>query len=159
MTIKCGFIGLGSQGGPIARRMIDGGFPVTLWSRRPETLEPYRDGPARFAATIEELGRASQHVGLCVVNDDDVREVCDTLLPSMASGGRIVIHSTIHPDTCREIGQRAKVNGVHVIDAPVSGGGGAAAAGTLTVMAGGDPDVVAAALPVLFPSLVLLDAA
>jgi 3-hydroxyisobutyrate dehydrogenase-like beta-hydroxyacid dehydrogenase len=36
-----------------------------------------------------------------------------------------------------------------VIDAPVSGGNGVAAAGALTVMVGGDPDVVAAARPVL----------
>jgi 3-hydroxyisobutyrate dehydrogenase len=157
MTISCGFIGLGSQGAPIARRMIEGGFTVTLWARRPETLAPYRDGPARFAATIEEVGRTSEHVGLCVVDDDDVRQVCDKLVPSMAPGGRIVIHSTIHPETCREIERRAKASGVHVIDAPVSGGGAAAAAGTLTVMVGGDPDAVAAARPVLetFGSLIV----
>jgi len=34
---QCGFIGLGSRGGPMARRMIEAGLNVTLWARRPET--------------------------------------------------------------------------------------------------------------------------
>jgi 3-hydroxyisobutyrate dehydrogenase len=38
---RVGFIGLGSQGGPMARRIIEAGYPVTLWARRPATLEPF----------------------------------------------------------------------------------------------------------------------
>ena len=41
---RVGFIGLGSQGGPMARRIADGGFPLTLWARRPESLAPYVGG-------------------------------------------------------------------------------------------------------------------
>jgi 3-hydroxyisobutyrate dehydrogenase len=37
-TLRVGFIGLGSQGGPMARRIIEAGYPVTLWARRPGTL-------------------------------------------------------------------------------------------------------------------------
>ena len=40
---RVGFIGLGSQGGPMARRIIEAGYPVTLWARRPATLEPFAD--------------------------------------------------------------------------------------------------------------------
>ncbi|NPU93709.1 MAG: hypothetical protein HPY82_17490 [Gammaproteobacteria bacterium] len=36
--VKAGFIGLGNQGGPIARRMINAGYEVALWARRPQTL-------------------------------------------------------------------------------------------------------------------------
>jgi 3-hydroxyisobutyrate dehydrogenase len=147
-STRCGFIGLGSQGAPIARRMIDAGFPTTLWARRSETLEPYRATPATFASTIEEVGAGADHVGICVVNDDDVREVCVRLLPAMRPGSVIAVHSTIHPDTCREVARQAKEQDLHVIDAPVSGGSPAAEAGVLTLMLGGDEDVIARVMPV-----------
>ena len=35
--MRVGFIGLGSQGGPMARRIVEGGFDLTLWARRPAT--------------------------------------------------------------------------------------------------------------------------
>ena len=41
-----GFIGLGSQGAPMARRIVDSGHPLTIWARRPETVEPFADTPA-----------------------------------------------------------------------------------------------------------------
>lgn len=145
---ECGFIGLGSQGAPIARRIIDAGFPTTLWARRPESLAPYRATAAKFAPTVAELGAGAEHVGICVVNDDDVREVCAQLIPVMRPGSRIAIHSTIHPDTCRELHAQAADRGIDLIDAPVSGGSPAADAGTLTLMLGGDPGAIAAATPV-----------
>ena len=147
-SVRCGFIGLGSQGAPIARRIVDAGFPLTLWARRPESLSPYKETAARFAGSIAELGQASDHVGICVVNDDDVRQVCETLIPAMRPGGCLAIHSTIHPDTARAIASDAAARLIGVIDAPVSGGSPAAEAGTLTLMLGGDPRVIDAARPV-----------
>jgi 3-hydroxyisobutyrate dehydrogenase-like beta-hydroxyacid dehydrogenase len=147
-SIKCGFIGLGSQGAPMAQRMIDAGYPVTLWARRPETLEPYRGTSATFAADVAELGAQVQHVGVCVVDDAGVRQVCDQLIPAMAPGGVIAIHSTILPDTCRALARQAAERGLALVDAPVSGGEPAAKAGTLTVMVGGAADAVAKAKPV-----------
>lgn len=155
--MDCGFIGLGSQGAPIARRIIEAGFPTTLWARRTESLEPYRNTSARFAATIAELGAAARHVGICVVNDDDVRDVCAQLLPGMREGDRIAIHSTIHPDTCETLSLQAAERGIQLIDAPVSGGSPAAEAGTLTLMLGGDAEAIASAMPVFesFGKLIL----
>ena len=43
---RVGFIGLGSQGGPMARRIVESGYPLTIWARRPESLEPYADTAA-----------------------------------------------------------------------------------------------------------------
>lgn len=144
----CGFIGLGSQGAPMARRMVDAGYETYLWARREASLDPYRHTAAKFAASVEELGRLADHVGLCVVNDNDVREMADRLLPQMRTGSILAIHSTIHPDTCRAIATEAARRGIHVLDAPVSGGSPAAEAGKLTVMAGGDAEVLARARPV-----------
>lgn len=149
--MRVGFIGLGSQGGPMARRIAEGGFETTLWARRQASLEPYADTPAKTAATPAEMAAASDLVCLCVVGDDDVRQVLDGddgVLAGLAEGGIVAIHSTVHPDTCREIAEKCAVQGVSVIDAPVSGGAPAAEEGTLLVMVGGDEEVVERCRPV-----------
>lgn len=144
---RLGFIGLGSQGAPMARRQLDAGYPLVLWARRPHTLEPFADTQARVAATIAELGAQVEHVGICVVDDAGVEQVCAELIPAMRPGGRIAIHSTVHPELCRSLAQQAAARDLSLIDAPVSGGGGGAAAGTLTVMVGGEEAAVNAARP------------
>ena len=149
--MRVGFIGLGSQGGPMARRIVDGGFPMTLWARRPASVEPFADTPARVAGSPAELAAASDLVCLCLVGDADVDEIAcgeHGLLASMKPGGVIAVHSTVHPNTCRELAKKAGERGVSVIDAPVSGGGPAAEAGRLLVMVGGDADVVERCRPV-----------
>ncbi len=154
---SCGFIGLGSQGAPIARRMIDAGLKMTLWARRPEALAAFEDAGATIARTPVALAASVDHLGICVVDDAGVIAICDGLIPAMRSGSRIVIHSTIHPVTCVSLARKASERGVSLIDAPVSGGGSAAAAGTLTVMIGGEDAAVAAARPVFetFAGLIL----
>src|SRR3546814_1837207 len=77
--------------------MVDAGYPLTLWARRAESLQPYADTPARRTASIAELGAACEQVGICVVDDAGVQQVCDALIPAMRAGSRIVIHATVHP--------------------------------------------------------------
>jgi 3-hydroxyisobutyrate dehydrogenase len=148
MSMQCGFIGLGSQGAPMARRMIEAGFDVTLWARRQESLNPYRETRARIAADIAELGARCDHVGLCVLDDAGVREIGAQLIPVMRPGSRIIIHSTVLPDTCTQLAAQAGARGIQLLDAPVSGGEPAARAGALTVMVGGDAGTFANAKPV-----------
>lgn len=154
---QCGFVGLGSQGAPIARRMLDGGFPTALWARNPATLEPFRGTGAQRVDTIEELGARSDHVGICVRDDADVIDVAGRLLETMRPGSRLVIHSTTLPATCIALAKQAEARGVILIEAPVSGGGPGAEAGELTVMTAGDRDMAEAAQPVFatFASLVI----
>jgi 3-hydroxyisobutyrate dehydrogenase-like beta-hydroxyacid dehydrogenase len=149
--MRVGFIGLGSQGGPMARRIVEGGYPTTLWARRPAALEAFAGTSAEIAKTPAELAAASDLVCLCVVGDADIDEVTcgpDGLLLAMTSGSAIAVHSTVHPNTCIELAKKAAPQGVSVIDAPVSGGGGAAAEGRLLVMVGGDTGVVERCRPV-----------
>ncbi len=149
--MRVGFIGLGSQGAPMARRIVAGGYHLTLWARRAATLEPFTDTDATTARSPAELAAASDLVCLCVVGDDDVREVLggDTgVLAGLAPGGIVAIHSTVHPDTCREMAEAAAGQGVSVIDAPVSGGAPAAEDGKLLVMVGGGDDVFERSRPV-----------
>ncbi len=149
--MRVGFIGLGSQGGPMARRIIDSGYPVTLWARRPASLEPFAGSPAAIAGSPAELAKASDLVGICVASDADVEEVVTGeggVLAGLGPGGVIAVHSTVHPDTCRRLAAQAGARGIALIDAPVSGGGMAAAEGRLLVMAGGEPDAVEFCRPV-----------
>lgn len=125
----------------MAQRITVGGFPLTVWARRPSSLDPFRDSPADIAVTPAEVGGASDVVAICVVADQDVEDVLSGsqgVLAGMAPGGIVVIHSTIHPDTCSRLATAATESGIHIVDAPVSGGGGAAAERRLLVMAGGD---------------------
>lgn len=149
--IRVGFIGLGSQGAPIARRIVDAGFPVTLWARRPAALEQFADTHATTADSPAKLAAASDIVGLCVRDDADVAEVTggpDGVLAGLRPGAIIAVHSTVHPDTCRLLAEQAASAGVGVVDAPVSGGRPAAEAGRLLVMVGGDDATVARCAPV-----------
>lgn len=134
-----GFIGLGDQGGPIARRIVDSGHELVLWARRPAALEPYADTAAVPAGSIAELAAACDIVGVCVFADADVAEVVEQLFSSMRAGGIILIHSTASPALCRDLAARGDALGLVVLDAPVSGGHQRAMSGELTVMVGGDP--------------------
>lgn len=149
--MRVGFIGLGSQGAPMARRIVEADHPLTVWARRPEAVESFADTAATVARTPEELAANSDVVCLCVVSDADVEGVImrdDGVLAGLAAGGVIAIHSTVHPDTCHRVSSHAAAVGVHVVDAPVSGGGIAAAEGKLLVMVGGEDTVVDRVRPV-----------
>ena len=141
--LRVGFVGLGSQGGPMARRIVEEGYPTTLWARRPETLEPFADTAATVAATPAELGAAADLLGVCVVDEAGVDQVlrgADGALAAMAEGSIVVVHSTVHPATCLRLQQ--DFPGLHIVDAPVSGGGHQAEARELLVMVGGPAEVV-----------------
>lgn len=147
---RVGFVGLGSQGAPMARRIVDAGFPTTLWARRPASLEPFAGTDAAVATSPAELGAASDVLGVCVVDDAGVDEVLrgpGGVLAAMADGSIVMVHSTVHPATCLRLQEDHPH--LRVIDAPVSGGGHKAAAGELLVMVGGPDDDVARCRPVL----------
>jgi 3-hydroxyisobutyrate dehydrogenase len=158
MPEKIGFIGIGSQGGPMAHRIADAGMDLTVWARRPEALAAYVGKGCTAAASVTELGESCDHVGICVVNDADVFSITALLIPKMKSGSRIAIHSTILPDSCITLEAQCAAHGIGLIDAPVSGGAPAAEAGTLTVMCGASQADFAAAKPVFetFGELIIL---
>ncbi|MBV8431473.1 MAG: NAD(P)-dependent oxidoreductase [Solirubrobacterales bacterium] len=148
--MRVGFVGLGSQGGPMARRIVDAGFPTTLWARRPETLDPFAGTGAAIVPALGDLGAASDVLCVCVVDDAGIDEVLrgpGGALASIANGSTVVVHSTVHPGTCLRLQQ--DFPHLHMIDAPVSGGGHKAAAGELLVMVGGPADVAERCRPVL----------
>lgn len=145
---RVGFIGLGNQGAPIAHRIADAGHDLVVWARRREALEAFAAKGATIVDDIGDLGATCDHVGICVIADADVEEVCDKLIPEMRAGRLIAIHSTILPETCIRLAARCEERGIALIDAPVSGGAARAENGTLTVMCGGDAAVFTTACPI-----------
>lgn len=146
--LSVGFVGLGNQGGPIAERIIQSGFPLTVWARRAEAMQPFVALGATAAANLGDLG-SCDILGICVVDDAGVTQVFDALLPALKSGAIVMILATIHPATCRTLAARAAEQQVMVIDTPVSGGHDVAKAGQLTVMAGGHCKAIARCRPVI----------
>ncbi|SOX55986.1 NAD(P)-dependent oxidoreductase [Mycobacterium ahvazicum] len=149
--MRVGFIGLGSQGGPMARRIVEGGFATTLWARRPASVEQFADTPAEIASSPAELAAVSDLVCLCVVGEADIEEIAtgdQGLLAGLQPDSVIAVHSTVHPNTCKSLAKKVASSGVSVLDAPVSGGGPAAAQGRLMVMVGGETGVVERCRPV-----------
>ena len=144
-----GFIGLGSQGGPMAERVRAEGFDLAVWARRAEVLQQFTTQGAVAVETPARLGECCDHVGVCVVDDGGVMDICGQLVPAMRPGSLLAIHSTVLPETCETLARRCAERGLLFLDAPVSGGGPAASTGTLTVMCGGTQEAFDRALPVL----------
>ncbi|WP_216892619.1 NAD(P)-dependent oxidoreductase [Nocardia alni] len=151
-TTPVGFIGVGDMGGPIVGHIAANGFPTTVWARRPAQLDQFRETTLTSAASPAELAAGSEVIGLCVFGDADVREVItgpDGILEGARSGSVVVVHSTIAPDTCRELAAACAAAGLALVDAPVTGARASALAATLTVMIGGEVEHVERVRPVL----------
>jgi 3-hydroxyisobutyrate dehydrogenase-like beta-hydroxyacid dehydrogenase len=145
-----GFIGLGDQGQPMACRIANSErHELSVYARRPVQAEGMMARGAFLAGSVRELARRSEVLSICVSDDAAVQEVLAEAIPALSPGSVIVIHSTIHPDTCKRLAELARVGAIEVIDAPVSGGAQRARDGLLTVMVGGDVSVFASVRPVL----------
>jgi 3-hydroxyisobutyrate dehydrogenase len=147
MLPRVGFIGLGDMGGRIARRIADAHFPLTVFDRRADAMAGLVAAGASDAADARTVAAASDVVCICVVDDAQVRDVVMELTPR--PGSTLVIHSSVLPQTVREIAAELAPAGAHVADIPVSGSRPAADDGTLTALAGGEPSVVDALRPLL----------
>ena len=152
LTLKVGFVGLGTMGAGMVANLARAGFPLTVWNRTPGRAGPLLALGAVEAHSPRELARASDVVVTCVTDSPQVAEVLfgpDGLAEGLVPGSLLIDCSTISPASAREIGNRLKDHGVAMLDAPVSGGSEGAVAGTLTIMVGGEPTDVERAHDVL----------
>lgn len=152
MTIRLGFVGLGVQGAPLARNIVAAGRALTVFDVRPEAVRSLVEAGATAAATVAEVGAASDLVLVCVVSDDQVSAVIagpGGLLEALAPGSIVVVHSTVDPQTIVRLAEQARARGVRIVDAPVSGGARGASAKQMSYMLGGDDEAVAACTPIL----------
>jgi 3-hydroxyisobutyrate dehydrogenase-like beta-hydroxyacid dehydrogenase len=143
-----GLVGLGNIGGAMARRLVGwaGGFAVH--DVRPEAMTEFADAGADTAASLEELAARASVISVVVLDDAQVRDVVTRLLPVVAPGTVIAVHSTVEVETAIALAELAAPRDVHVLDAPVSGGSIGAAEGQLAVMVGGERSAYERAKPV-----------
>ena len=130
------------MGSRIVTLMLDAGHHLTLWARRPASLDPFA-GRVDVATSPAGVAEASELVGICVWDESGVNEVIlgdGGVLAGMRTGGVVAVHSTISPAACRRLHAEAADRGVGLVDAAVSVG---ANLPRLLVMVGGDPAVVA----------------
>jgi 3-hydroxyisobutyrate dehydrogenase-like beta-hydroxyacid dehydrogenase len=149
--MKVGFIGLGSLGDGIARRIARSGFPLVACDINPATLAAFDEPGAEREADALAVAEKVDALCVCVRMDDDVRDLVagGAMFRALGEGGLFIIHSTIAPELCRELAEQAKAHGVDVLDAGVSGGSPAALKGELMIYVGGEPAAVERARPLL----------
>jgi 3-hydroxyisobutyrate dehydrogenase len=147
------FVGLGAIGRPMARRVAEAGFPLTVWNRTAEKARDFaRATGARCAKSPGDAARGAEVVITCLSTSHDVEYLIgqpDGLLGGLRPGAVLVDCTSGDPRTSRRIAERLGERGVTFMDAPVSGGTSGAEKGTLTVMCGGDATVLERVRPVL----------
>jgi len=149
--MRIGFIGLGAMGLPMAGHLVAAGHAVTVASRSRGPIEAVLAQGASDGGSPGGVAEASEVVILCVPNSPEVIEVVDAMLPVLGPGQTVVDCSTIDPEVERAQHERVGATGARYLDAPLSGGTAGAHKGTLTLMVGGDADVLADAEPAFEP--------
>jgi 3-hydroxyisobutyrate dehydrogenase len=140
MTEQLGFIGLGIMGRGMARNLLKAGFAVRIWNRTASKMEELVAEGAVAGHSPADVAAHSDVIITCVSDTPDVEAVIlgeHSILEGARPGALVIDMSTISPKVTREIAARLSANGVHMLDAPVSGGSEGAARGTLSIMVGG----------------------
>jgi 3-hydroxyisobutyrate dehydrogenase-like beta-hydroxyacid dehydrogenase len=149
-TTPTAFIGVGQMGAAMAGHLVDAPGGLIVCDPSDEAVAPLIERGARRAATPAEAAEGAAVISVMVLDDAQVRDVVsgpDGALRGAAPGSVIAVHSTIRAGTAIELAELARTQGVHLIDAPVSGGFMGAHAGTLATMVGGSEEAVALARP------------
>ncbi len=147
MGKKIGFIGLGTMGLPMAGNLLDAGHVLQVHDVDPDRMRALGDrgaeacGSARHAATgadvVISMLPAPRHVLAAMLGPEGAVE-------GLRPGATVIEMSTIDPGTTRRIAEAVAARGCRMLDAPVSGGSTGARDATLTIMVGGEPDVLEA---------------
>jgi 3-hydroxyisobutyrate dehydrogenase len=147
---KIGWIGTGVMGRSMCRHLIDKGFAATVFTRTREKAGDLLAKGAAWASSPREVAEQSDVIFSIVGFPRDVREVMlgeSGALSGCKRGNTLVDMTTSEPSLAVEIAQAAAAKGVHSVDAPVSGGDVGAKEARLSIMVGGEKDVVEALRP------------
>ncbi len=152
--MQVGFIGIGVMGRPMVLNLLKAGHSVTIFARHPEKpgVQEVLQAGAKQAPSPRAIAMASDIVITMVPNSSQVEEVVagpQGILEGARKDLIIIDMSTIAPTVSRALAEKAATQGVHFLDAPVSGGSQGAVNGTLTIMVGGEQQIFEQARPVL----------
>lgn len=149
---KVAFIGLGTMGFPMAGHLSHAGCEVTVYNRTTEKAERWVEKfGGKFASSPREAVQNADVVFTCVGNDDDLRSVLvgeNGAFAGMKADAVLWDATTASAEVAKEMAQKAESMGLHFVDAPVSGGQDGAETGALTVMCGGDEEIIERVKPI-----------
>jgi 3-hydroxyisobutyrate dehydrogenase len=147
---RIGWIGTGVMGVSMCGHLMSAGFSATVFNRTKSRAQPLVDKGARWADTPRAVAEASDVVFSIVGFPADVRSVIlgsDGALKGSRPGSILVDMTTSEPSLAVEIAEEARKASVHSVDAPVSGGDIGAREARLSIMIGGEKEVVEALQP------------
>ena len=149
-STRLGWIGTGVMGRSMCGHLMAKGFSMTVYNRSKAKAQPLLDRGAAWADSPRQVAEQSDVVFAIVGFPQDVREVFlgpEGALAGSKPGNILVDMTTSEPSLAVEIYQAAKAKGVYAVDAPVSGGDIGAREARLSIMIGGDQEVVEALRP------------
>lgn len=133
---QLGFLGLGTMGREMARRLIDAGHDVVVWNRSADAVAPLVEAGARAASSPAEALAAPISFSM-LANDDAADGVLSAENLAGAPGRLHVAMASLSPAAASRLSARHAEAGVAYLAAPVLGRFTVAAAGELNIIAAG----------------------
>jgi len=134
-----GFIGVGSMGAPMARRLLQNGQELIVCDINPRAVRKLAALGARTADSPGEVAARAATIMLCLSSLDAIREVvCGDRGVLRGRASRVCVNlSTTGSVFIGEIAAACRKHGIALLDCPITGGAAGAAAGTLSISVSG----------------------
>jgi len=149
---RIAFLGLGIMGSGMARRVLDAGFPLSVFNRNPAKAAPLASAGAKVAATPRQAASQADIIVSMVADDSAARAVWlgeHGALAGAEAGSLCIESTTATLGWVRELSAAATEKGCEFLDAPVTGSRVHAAGGELRFLVGGTAAALERATPVL----------
>jgi len=149
---ELGFVGLGTMGSRMVKRLLDAGHHVTGYNRTRAKAQWLVDAGMAWGKSPRAVAERAEICFSMVTNTEALRNINegpDGLLAGLSAGKVYVDMSTVSPAFSRELAQQAADRGARMLDAPVSGSVITLEGGTLSIMVGGDRAAFEKVKPVL----------
>lgn len=140
--MRYGYIGLGNLGANCAARLVEAGFDLTVHDISRGAAERLVAMGADWADSAAELAAGVDHVFTCLPSPAVTDKVLREILPVMKESATWIEMSTLGRDDVLAFAETAKAHGVRMLELPVTGGVHLAAKGKITMLPGGDKDLV-----------------
>ena len=145
-----GYLGLGNMGfGMTSNLIAKSGQTIYGYDPVPAMRERFEKAGGKAFTDAAELYRSCDLIMMCLPTYAITKKTIEDILETAAPGTIIVDMGATAPDIIRELFEKARARGMHLLDSPVSGGRQGAEKGILAIMAGGEREIFDEVLPYL----------